>query len=98
VFAFALRNEVGAAIFAATSDMTVGPTGVFAAGGEAIARFEFQNWMVASTYTLTPSIARHGPGADAYDLRTDIAQLIVHGGFYTGGVTNLPHTFEVTQA
>ncbi|MGB2711559.1 MAG: ABC transporter ATP-binding protein [Conexibacter sp.] len=98
VFAFTLRNDVGATIFAATSDMTIGPTGSFAAGSEAIARFEFQNWLVASTYMMTPSIARHGPGADAYDLRADIAQLIVHGGFYTGGVTNLPHTFEVSRA
>jgi len=98
VFGFTLRNDVGATIFGAHSDMTVGPTGIFSAGGEAVARFEFQNWLVASTYLLTPSVARHGPGADAYDLRADIAQLIVHGGFYTGGVTNLPHSFEVTPA
>jgi ABC-type polysaccharide/polyol phosphate transport system ATPase subunit len=98
VFGFTLRNDTGATIFAATSDMTVGPTGSFAAGSEAAARFEFQNWLVASTYLLTPSIARNGPGADAYDLRADIAQLIVHGGLYTGGVTNLPHTFEVSRA
>ncbi len=98
VFAFTLRNDVGAAIFAANTDMTVGPTGVFEAGSEAVARFEFQNWMVASTYTVTPSISRPGPGGDAYDLRADIAQLIVHGGFYTGGVANLPHAFEVTTA
>jgi len=97
VFGFTLRNDVGATIFGAHSDMTIGPTGVFDADSEAVARFEFQNWMVASTYMVTPSIARHGPGADAYDLRTDIAQLIVHGGFYTGGVTNLPHTFEVER-
>jgi ABC-type polysaccharide/polyol phosphate transport system ATPase subunit len=98
VFGFTLRNDTGATIFAATSDMTVGPTGAFASASEAVARFEFQNWLVASTYMVTPSIARNGPGADALDLRADIAQLIVHGGLYTGGVTNLPHTFEVTLA
>jgi ABC-2 type transport system ATP-binding protein len=98
VFGFTLRNDVGAAIFAANSDMTIGPTGVFAAGSEAIARFEFQNWMVASTYTVTPSVARPGPGGDVLDMRADIAQLIVHGGFHTGAVTNLPHTFEVSPA
>jgi ABC-type polysaccharide/polyol phosphate transport system ATPase subunit len=97
VFGFTLRNDVGATVFGAHSDMTIGPTGAFEADSEAVARFEFQNWLVASTYMVTPSIARHGPGADAYDLRTDIAQLIVHGGFYTGGVTNLPHTFEVER-
>jgi Wzt C-terminal domain len=95
VFGFTLRNDVGATIFAATTDLVHGPTGSFAAGGRAVVRLEFQNWMVRSTYTVTPSIARPGLGADALDLRADLAQLIVHGGFYTGGVTNLPHTFEV---
>ena len=96
VFGFTLRNDVGATIFAATTDLVHGPTGSFAAGETVVVRLEFQNWMVASTYTVTPSIARPGLGADALDLRADMAQLIVHGGFYTGGVTNLPHSFEVT--
>lgn len=96
VFGFTLRNDVGATIFAATTDLVHGPTGSFAANETAVVRLEFQNWMVASTYTVTPSIARPGLGADALDLRADLARLIVHGGFYTGGVTNLPHTFEVT--
>jgi len=98
VFGFTLRNDVGATIFAATTDLVHGPTGSFAAGETVVVRLEFQNWMVASTYTVTPSIARPGLGADALDLRADMAQLIVHGGFYTGGVTNLPHSFEVTPA
>jgi ABC-type polysaccharide/polyol phosphate transport system ATPase subunit len=98
VFGFTLRNDVGATIFAATTDLVHGPTGSFAAGEQVVVRLEFQNWMVASTYTVTPSIARPGLGADALDLRADLAQLIVHGGFYTGGVTNLPHAFEVRPA
>ncbi|HXE44440.1 MAG TPA: ABC transporter ATP-binding protein [Conexibacter sp.] len=98
VFGFTLRNDVGATIFAATTDLVHGPTGSFAAGETVVVRLEFQNWMVRSTYTVTPSIARPGLGADALDLRADMAQLIVHGGFYTGGVTNLPHSFEVTPA
>ena len=98
VFGFTLRNDVGATIFAATTDLVHGETGAFAAGDEVTVRLEFQNWMVRSTYTVTPSIARPGLGADALDLRADLAQLIVHGGFYTGGVTNLPHAFEVTRA
>jgi ABC-type polysaccharide/polyol phosphate transport system ATPase subunit len=98
VFGFTLRNDVGATIFAATSDQTVGPTGRFEAGSDAIATFEFQNWLVESTYTVSPSVARPGLIPDTLDLRADIAQLIVHGGFYTGGVTNLPHTFEVRTA
>jgi ABC-type polysaccharide/polyol phosphate transport system ATPase subunit len=98
VFGFTLRNDVGATIFAATTDLVHGPTGAFAAGATVVVRLEFQNWMVRSTYTVTPSIARAGLGADALDLRADLAQLIVHGGFYTGGVTNLPHAFEVRPA
>jgi ABC-2 type transport system ATP-binding protein len=98
VFGFTLRNDVGATIFAATTDLVHGPTGAFAAGETVVVRLEFQNWMVRSTYTVTPSIARPGLGADALDLRADMAQLIVHGGFYTGGVTNLPHAFEVSRA
>ena len=98
VFGFTLRNEVGTAIFAATTDLLHGPTGSFAPEDRVVVRLEFHNWLVAGTYSVTPSIARPGLGADALDLRADLAQLIVHGWFYTGGVTNLPHTFEVTRA
>jgi ABC-type polysaccharide/polyol phosphate transport system ATPase subunit len=97
VFGFTLRNEVGTAIFAATTDLLHGPTGSFAQGESVVVRLEFHNWLVAGTYSVTPSIARPGLGADALDLRADLAQLIVHGWFYTGGVTNLPHTFEVQR-
>lgn len=95
VFGFTLRNDVGATIFAATTDLAHGPTGAFAAGDTVVVGLEFQNWMTASTYGVTPSIARAGLGADALDLRADLAKLVVHGGFFTGGVTNLPHSFEV---
>ena len=40
---------------------------------------------------LTPSVARAGAGADALDLREDLASLIVHGTRDTGGVVDLPH-------
>jgi ABC-type polysaccharide/polyol phosphate transport system ATPase subunit len=98
VFGFTLRNEVGTPIFAATTDLLHGPTGRFEPGDDVIVRLEFHNWLVAGTYKVTPSVARPGLGADALDLRADLAQLVVHGWFYTGGVTNLPHTFEVTRA
>jgi ABC-type polysaccharide/polyol phosphate transport system ATPase subunit len=97
VFGFTLRNDVGATIFAATTDLTHGPTGRFAAGERVVVRLAFENWLVRSTYSVTPSIARAGLGADALDLRADLAKLIVHGGFATGGVTNLPHTFELVR-
>ncbi len=37
----------------------------------------------AHRYTLTPSIARAGTGADAIDLRDDLASIVVHGGHFT---------------
>jgi hypothetical protein len=60
-------------------------------------RLRFENWLTASRYALTPSIARDGTGADAIDLREDIATLVVHGWHFTGGVANLPHGFEVDR-
>ena len=98
VFGFALRSETGAAVFASTTDLLHGPTGRFGAGERVVARMRFENWLVAGTYTVTPSIARPGLGADAIDLRADVAQLVVHGWFPTGGATNLPHRFELERS
>jgi ABC-type polysaccharide/polyol phosphate transport system ATPase subunit len=97
IFGFTLRNDVGATIFAVTTDMTHGPTGSFRAGERVVVRMEFQNLLVPSEYRLTPSIARAGFGSDALDLRADIATVIVHGGIFTGGVVNVPHDFEIER-
>lgn len=97
VFGFTLRNDVGATIFAVTTDLTHGATGAFRAGETVVVRMEFQNLLVPSEYRLTPSVARPGFGADAIDLRADIARVIVHGGHFTGGVVNVPHDFEIER-
>lgn len=97
VFAFTLRNDVGGTIFAATTDREATETGAFAAGERVVVRLAFENWMTASTYTVTPSIARPGTGSDALDLRADLAQLVVHGGPRLNAVTNLPHAFTVSR-
>lgn len=97
VFGFTLRNDVGATIFAVTTDLTHGPTGAFRAGETVVVRMEFQNLLVPSEYRLTPSVARPGFGADALDLRADIARVIVHGGHFTGGVVNVPHDFQIER-
>ena len=97
VFGFALRNVTGTAVFGSTTDLEHGPTGAFAAGERAVVRMRLTNWLIAGTYTVTPSIARPGLGADAIDLRPDVAELIVYGWFPTGGITNLPHQFEVER-
>jgi len=98
VFGFALRNEAGTAVFASTTDLQGGPTGTFARGDRVVVKLEFLNWLVAGTYSATPSITRAGLGADAVDLCPDVVELIVHGWFPTGGVTNLPHSFELERA
>ncbi len=98
IFGFTLRNDVGATIFAVTTDLTHGPTGSFRAGETVVVRMEFQNLLVPSEYRLTPSIARAGLGADALDLRADMATVVVHGGHFTGGVVDMPHDFEIERA
>ncbi|HYV16944.1 MAG TPA: ABC transporter ATP-binding protein [Conexibacter sp.] len=98
VFGFTLRNDVGATIFATSTDLSDVATGGFAAGETVVVRLAFDNVMTQSTYTVTPSIARAGLGADALDLRADLAKLVVHGGPWTGAVVNLPHTFAVQRA
>jgi ABC-type polysaccharide/polyol phosphate transport system ATPase subunit len=97
VFGFTLRNDVGSTIFATTTDLEGGRTGSFRAGERTIVRLRFDNLLVASEYRLTPSIARPGLGADALDLRVDLATIHIHGGHFTGGVVNVPHTFEVRR-
>jgi hypothetical protein len=37
-------------------------------------------------------------GADAYDLREDMASLVVHGAPVTGAVVQFPHTFQIEAA
>jgi len=97
VFGVTLRNDVGATIFATTTDFSGVSTGHFGPGQTIVVRLRFENWLTTSRYTLTPSIARAGTGADVVDMREDIAQLLVHGWHFTGGVTNLPHEFEVDR-
>jgi ABC-type polysaccharide/polyol phosphate transport system ATPase subunit len=97
IFGFTLRNEVGSTVFATTTDHGHGDTGAFDAGATTVIRLSFENWLTPSRYALTPSVARHGTGADALDLREDIASLVIHSGPFTGGVVNLPHAFEITR-
>jgi ABC-2 type transport system ATP-binding protein len=98
VFGFTLRNDVGATVFATTTDIAHGPTGRFEAGDRVVVRLTFYNYLTASTYSVTPSIARAGLGADAIDLRPDVAKLVVHGGWAVGGVVNLPHHLDLERA
>ena len=98
IFGFTVRNEVGSTVFATTTEHGHGSTGHFDAGRTLVVRMEFDNYLTPSRYAVTPSVARHGTGADALDLREDIASLLIHSGPFTGGVVNLPHRFSLDDA
>jgi hypothetical protein len=97
IFGATLRNDVGATVFATTTALDIGPTGHFAAGETVIIRLRFETWFTQTRYTLTPSVARPGLGADTVDLRSDLASLVVHGGNFTTGVVDLPHEFQIER-
>jgi ABC-type polysaccharide/polyol phosphate transport system ATPase subunit len=96
VFAVTLRNEAGQTMVVGRSDRHGSGSGSFAAGERIVATFEFANWLAPSRYTLSPSIAREGTGADVLAVAEDIASLVVHG-FATGGVLDPPQTFAVRR-
>jgi len=96
VFGFTLRNDVGATVFATSTAFSELRTGRFSAGETAVIRMTFENWLTASHYSLTPSVARAEAGGEVLDVQKDLAELTVHGWHFTGAVTNLPHAFEVS--
>jgi ABC-type polysaccharide/polyol phosphate transport system ATPase subunit len=92
-----IRNNAGATVFASTTDIAYGDTGAFEAGDVAIVHLRVENWFTPASYTATPSIARAGLGADTIDLRADLASIVIHGGHFTTGVVDLPHSFEIER-
>ena len=95
IFAFHLRNEPRHTVFATSSDWQAERFGSFAAGETAHVRVRFDNWLAPNRYTMSPSVARAGAGADVLDLREDLAALVVHGTRVTGGIADVPHDFSV---
>ena len=98
IFAFNLINEPRHTVFATTSEWSDGPSGHFAAGDTVTVRVGFDNWLAPMRYSLTPSVARAGLGADALDLREDLATLVVHGPRITGGIADVPHEFSLERS
>jgi ABC-type polysaccharide/polyol phosphate transport system ATPase subunit len=97
IFGITLRNDVGATVFATTTAFEYGNTGRFEAGDTVVVRLRFETWLTRTSYKLTPSVARAGMGADAIDVRPDVATLVIHGGQFTTGVVDLPHEFEIER-
>jgi ABC-type polysaccharide/polyol phosphate transport system ATPase subunit len=96
VIAMTLRNEAGHTVLAGRSDQLAGPSGTFEAGTTLIASFEVENWLAPSRYSISPSIARAGGGADVVAVGEDMASLVVHG-IGSGGVLELPQQFGVRR-
>src|SRR5207248_2067446 len=98
IFAVALHNDRGNTAFAASTQLTHGATGQFAAGATAHVRLRFDNWLAPGRYRLMASVARAGAQVDAYDVRQDISSVIVHASQSGGGAVDLPHTFEIARS
>jgi ABC-type polysaccharide/polyol phosphate transport system ATPase subunit len=97
IFALALRNAVRHTVFATSTVWEQEHTGMYSPGDTVVARISLENWLAPGQYEATPSIARHGAGADAVDLREDLAAVTVHSTRYSGGVTDIPHDIAVTR-
>jgi ABC-type polysaccharide/polyol phosphate transport system ATPase subunit len=97
VFTATLRNELGHTIVVARSDQDAGSSGSFSAGESVLARFAIPNWLSPSRYTLTPSLAREGTGADALAIVEDMVSVVVHGNS-SGGVLELPIDVRLERA
>ena len=99
IFAFNLLNEPRHTVFATSSDWRDGPSGHFAAG-ETASRSACAS-TTGSRRSATRSARRSrapGTGADALDLREDLAALVVHGTRVTGGIADVPHEYSVERA
>jgi ABC-type sulfate/molybdate transport systems ATPase subunit len=97
ILAFVVRNESLHTVFTTSSDWTHGPTGSFAAGETVVAKLRFENWLTPQRYTVSPSIARNGSGADVIDLREDLAAVRIHGTRQTGALIDVPHELRVLR-
>ena len=96
IFAIALRDELGKAVFACSTHVDGLETGHFEPGDSATVRFRFENLLGPGRHRLAATVAREGLGADLFDLNADssIIVLATHAG---GGSVDLPHTIDVSR-
>jgi ABC-type polysaccharide/polyol phosphate transport system ATPase subunit len=96
VFAIGLFDELGHIAFVAHSNVEHGSSGRFRPGEKAIVSIEFENWLAPGRYHLTASV--YGDrDADLHDKREDFGTLIVYSSKPTGGVVDLPHSFQIER-
>jgi ABC-type polysaccharide/polyol phosphate transport system ATPase subunit len=98
IFAWSLRNESGVAVMNSTTFHHHPRTGSFKAGQTVVARTGFALRIAGNRYTLSPSIAQRGSGADVIDVRQDLVTLLVHSSTITGGLVDLEQSFTIVEA
>ena len=57
----------------------------------------FDNWLSPGRYTLEASVTPDGVGSNAYDLRDEMASILVHATRAGGGAVDLPHTIVIKE-
>jgi ABC-type polysaccharide/polyol phosphate transport system ATPase subunit len=97
VFSIGLFDELGHVAFVAHSHLDGGVSGRFEPGEKVIVAVEFENWLAPGRYHLTASVYGD-PDARLYDKREDFGTLIVYSNAPTGGVVDLPHSFQIERA
>jgi hypothetical protein len=81
--------------FAASTQLTYGPTGEFRAGTIVTVRLRFENWLTPGRYKLVASVARDG--VIPYHVLEDISSIFVYANHAGGGFVDLPHEFEIEE-
>ncbi len=98
VFGFTIRNDIGHTVFSTTTEWENVTTGTYVRGDEVTVRIEVDAVLSQTKYSMTPSVARAGSGADALDLREDLASVYVHATRTTGSLVDLPHEFVLERS
>jgi hypothetical protein len=96
IFAVSLQTEAGHYMFVASTDTSRLKTGRFSAGSTAAIRVSFENHLAPGRYRLFATVARAGLGADVLDAHIS-SSLIVVPIRPGGGLTDLPHEFEIER-
>jgi ABC-type polysaccharide/polyol phosphate transport system ATPase subunit len=94
IFSMSLQSESGHYIFVASTHTSGVATGRFGAGTTAAVRLRFENSLAPGRYRLFATVARAGLGADVFDAHITNS-IIVLADRPGGGMTDLPHAFEI---
>ena len=95
-FVITLQNDDGHPVFSTSTVSQRVHTGRFEAGSLARVRMSFENWLAPGRYRLLASVARGTLGREVLDSQVTTS-LLVSAERHGGGLTDLPHVFEVER-